>query len=279
MQEIIEKLLVLQDRDRKLLRVTQELAHIGPERDNLRAKAASTQSQLDAAKLRGKHIESERKQRDLEIEGKKAQIEKYLNQQLLTRKNEEYKALTHEIEMAKEVIFKIEDAQIVLMEQAEVVQAEIVRATAEAAAARKLVEDQIGKLDQREVNLKKELAELQTGRATLPPLRTDFQEQGRECGGRSGTQRLRRLPYEIARANHDSLPRAAGGVGDLSELRPHPLFHEQHEFDGGGLTPQLPVQRPELNGLRNMVRRNRLRAGEVRDGARHFQNAVVGPGA
>jgi len=167
MQEIIEKLLVLQDRDRKLLRVTQELAHIGPERDNLRAKAASTQSQLDAAKLRGKHIESERKQRDLEIEGKKAQIEKYLNQQLLTRKNEEYKALTHEIEMAKEVIFKIEDAQIVLMEQAEVVQAEIVRATAEAAAARKLVEDQIGKLDQREVNLKKELAELQTGRATL----------------------------------------------------------------------------------------------------------------
>ena len=43
----------------------------------------------------------------------------------------------------------------------------MVRATAEAAAARKLVEDQIGKLDQREVNLKKELAELQTGRTTL----------------------------------------------------------------------------------------------------------------
>ena len=167
MQEIIEKLLVLQDRDRKLLRVTQELAHIGPERESLKAKAASTQTALEAAKLRVKQIESERKQRDLEIEGKKAQIEKYLNQQLLTRKNEEYKALTHEIEMAKEVIFKIEDAEIVLMEQAEAAQKEVVRATAEAAAAKKLVDDQIGQLNQREANLKQEFTELTSTRAQL----------------------------------------------------------------------------------------------------------------
>ena len=155
MQEIIEKLLVLQDRDRKISRVTQELAHIGPERESLKAKAASTQTALDAAKLSVKKIESERKQRDLEIEGKKTQIDKYLNQQLQTRKNEEYKALTHEIEMAKEVIFKIEDAEIVLMEQAEIAQKSVVTATAEAAAAKKLVDDQIGLLNQREENLKK----------------------------------------------------------------------------------------------------------------------------
>ena len=167
MQEIIEKLLVLQDRDRKLLRTSQELAHIGPERESLKAKAASTQSQLDAAKLRVKQIESERKQRDLEIEAKKSQIEKYLNQQLQTRKNEEYKALTHEIEMAKEVIFKIEDAEIVLMEQAEAAQKEVVRATAEAAAAKKLVDDQIGQLNQREANLKQEFTELTATRAQL----------------------------------------------------------------------------------------------------------------
>jgi len=167
MQEIIEKLLILQDRDRKIVRVTQELAHIGPERESLKAKATSTQGQLEAAKLRVKQIESERKQRDLEIEGKKSQIEKYLNQQLLTRKNEEYKALAHEIEMAKEVIFKIEDAEIVLMEQAEVAQKEVVRATTEAAAAKKLVEDQIGQLNAREENLKKELAELTGSRAAL----------------------------------------------------------------------------------------------------------------
>jgi uncharacterized protein len=167
MQDIIEKLLILQDRDRKLSRVSQELAHISPERDMLKAKAASTQNSLEAAKLRVKQIESERKQRDLEIESKKAQIDKYLNQQLQTRKNEEYKALTHEIEMAKEVIFKIEDAEIVLMEQAEAAQKEVARATTEAAAAKKLVDDQIGLLNAREENLKKEFAELQNGRGDI----------------------------------------------------------------------------------------------------------------
>jgi hypothetical protein len=167
MQEIIEKLLVLQDRDRKLLRVTQELAQIGPEREALHAKAASTQSSLEAAKLRVKQIESERKQRDLEIEAKKSKIEKYLNQQLQTRKNEEYKALTHEIEMAKEVIFKIEDAEIVLMEQAETALKAVAHATTEAVAAKKLVDDQIGQLNTREENLKKDFGELTATRAQL----------------------------------------------------------------------------------------------------------------
>ena len=167
MLEIIEKLLILQDRDRRILRVSQELAHIGPEREGLKARAAATQNSLEAAKARVRQIETDRKQKDLEIEAKKSQIEKYLNQQLQTRKNEEYKALTHEIEMAKDVIFKIEDAQIVLMEQAEAAQKEVARATAEAAAAKKLVDDQITQLNQREENLKKELAELQAGRSGL----------------------------------------------------------------------------------------------------------------
>lgn len=167
MLDIIEKLLILQERDRRILRVSQELAQIGPDRENLRGRAASTQSSLAAAKLRVNQIEADRKQRDLEIEGKKSQIEKYLNQQLLTRKNEEYKALTHEIQMAKDVIFQIEDAQIVLMEQAEAAQKEVTRTAAEAAAAKKLLDDQIGQLDQREANLRKELAELQANRASL----------------------------------------------------------------------------------------------------------------
>ncbi len=101
MLEAIEKLLVLQDRDRKIHRVQEELAQIAPERETLRNRANSTQTQLDAAKNRVKQIESERKRLELEVESKKTQIEKYANQQLQTRKNEEYKALAHEIETCK----------------------------------------------------------------------------------------------------------------------------------------------------------------------------------
>jgi len=167
MLESIEKLLILQDRDRKIHRVQQELAQIAPERESLRAKAGSTQTQLDAAKTRVKQIESERNQRDLEAEAKKSQIEKYANQQLQTRKNEEYKALAHEIEMAKDAIFRIEDQEIALMEQAEVAQKEVIRATLEANEAKKLADTQVAELGQREENFKKELAALQSGRAEL----------------------------------------------------------------------------------------------------------------
>ncbi|HXF10633.1 MAG TPA: C4-type zinc ribbon domain-containing protein [Desulfuromonadaceae bacterium] len=167
MFELIEKLLVLQDRDRKIHRVQQELAHISPEREGLKAKAASTQSQLEAAKNRVKQVESERKRLELDVEAKKSLIEKYANQQLQTRKNEEYRALAHEIDGCKADITKIEDKEIELMEQAESAQKDVGRATIEANEARKLVEGQITQLNQREENLKKELAELQNGRNDL----------------------------------------------------------------------------------------------------------------
>jgi uncharacterized protein len=167
MLEAIEKLLVLQDRDRKIHRVQEELAQIAPERETLRNRANSTQTQLDAAKNRVKQIESERKRLELEVESKKTQIEKYANQQLQTRKNEEYKALAHEIETCKGDIMKIEDSEIVLMEQTETAQKEVARANGEANEAKKLADSLIAELGQREENFKKELAALQQGRTEL----------------------------------------------------------------------------------------------------------------
>jgi predicted nucleic acid-binding Zn-ribbon protein len=167
MQDTIEKLLILQDRDRKLRRVQTELAHIEPERQALKAKASGTQASLDSAKLRVKQIESDRKRLELDVEAKKSQIEKYANQQLQTRKNEEYRALAHEIETCKADINKIEDQEIVLMEQAEVAQKNVTQASREADAAKKLLEDQVAKLGEREQNLRKELAELESNREQL----------------------------------------------------------------------------------------------------------------
>jgi predicted nucleic acid-binding Zn-ribbon protein len=167
MLETIEKLLVLQDRDRKINRGQQELALIGPERETLRAKATTTQAQHEAVKMRVKQTESDRKQLELDVETKKQQIEKYANQQLQTRKNEEYRALAHEIETCKADITKIEDQEIVLMEQAELAQKEAGRLSREADEIKKLAEGQIAQLNQREENLKKELAELQRGRVEL----------------------------------------------------------------------------------------------------------------
>jgi len=167
MLEVIEKLLILQDRDRSLRRVEGELAHIGPERATLQTRTSKAQGALDAAKLRVNQLESERKRLELDVEAKKSLIEKYSNQQLQTRKNEEYRALAHEIETCKSDITKIEDREIELMEQAETAQKEVVRCNGELAAAKRLMDDQLAQLAKREENLKRELAELQSNRGEL----------------------------------------------------------------------------------------------------------------
>jgi hypothetical protein len=167
MLEMIEKLLLLQDRDRKINRVQQELAQIGPERDTYHTKATATQAQLETARTRIKQIESDRKRLELDVGVKKQQIEKYANQQLLTRKNAEYRALSHEIDTCKADITKIEDQEIVLMEQTETAQKEAVRLLREADEAKKLADGQTTQLEQREQNLRTELTELQAGREAL----------------------------------------------------------------------------------------------------------------
>lgn len=167
MFETIEKLLILQDRDKQLRRVHSELGHIEPERQQMKAKAAGAQGGLDQARQRVKELESRRKDLELEVQAKKQLIEKYANQQLQTRKNEEYRALAHEIDGCKEAIVKIEDQEIELMEKGEAAQKEVVACTKTAAEAKKLVDDQIAQLTAREENLKKELAELEANREEL----------------------------------------------------------------------------------------------------------------
>jgi predicted nucleic acid-binding Zn-ribbon protein len=182
MLDTIEKLLILQDRDRQIMRLKNELERIAPERAQLTAKAAGATSSLEAAKTRGKQIESDRKKLELDVEAKKSQIEKYGLQQFQTKKNEEYRALAHEIVLCKEAITKLEDQQIELMEKAEAVQKEITAANVTAKEATKAVDSQVADLLAREANLKKELAELETNREQLA--------QAVEESGRSKYERL-----------------------------------------------------------------------------------------
>jgi predicted nucleic acid-binding Zn-ribbon protein len=163
----IEKLLILQDRDRKIIRSRAELDTITPQRANLQARVARAQAELEDARLRERQIESSRKDLELEVEAKKELISKYSAQQNLTRKNEEYRALTHEIEMCQDAIRKTEDAQLDLMEKAEAVQKEVAAATRHAAEAKTQVDEAVRNLDSLEGNLKKQLDELLSNRDEL----------------------------------------------------------------------------------------------------------------
>ena len=182
MQDVIEKLLILQDRDRRLLHVKDQLARVGPERQMLQDRAGEAKSNLDAVKTKIKLVETERKKLELDVDAKKQQIERYSLQQFQTKKNEEYRALAHEIVLCKEAITKLEDQQIELMEKAEAAQKEVAAANVVSKEATKAVDAQVADLLAREANLKKELAELEANREQL--------SQVVEESGRSRYERL-----------------------------------------------------------------------------------------
>ena len=167
MLDAIEKLLVLQDRDRQLSKLNEELAHIPLERQQHQAKMSSVQAQLDAAKTRVKHLESERKRLELEVAEKKEHIERYALQQYQTKRNEEYRALAHEIQTCKDEIVKLEDQQLDLMEQAELTQAEAAKLTQLSSENKRVADARLSDLAAREANLQKEQAGLEANREAL----------------------------------------------------------------------------------------------------------------
>jgi len=163
MLDVIEKLLILQDRDRKISHVRAELATIAPQRSRLEGRLAGSQADVEGAKHKLKQIETERKRLELEAEAKKQQIEKYSLQQFQTKKNDEYKALANEIISCRTAISGLEDQQLELMEKADAVQKELAAATQVATLARKEVQADLDELAGREQAFARQLAELEAG--------------------------------------------------------------------------------------------------------------------
>lgn len=183
MLDVIEKLLILQDRDRKISRVRVELANIEPERHRLQTRLGERQASLESAKLHLKQLETERKRLELEVDSKKQQIERYALQQFQTKKNEEYRALATEIDTCRSAISKLEDHQLELMEQGETVQKEVAENSQKAAEIKKLADEQMAKLADREQALQKQLAELEAG----------YEELENAVGDESALNRYKRL--------------------------------------------------------------------------------------
>lgn len=163
----IQKLLALQERDVKILRMQEELSHLPVERQQLQAQAASVQKRLEDARFQVNHLESERKKLELEVAAQKQLIEKYSLQQFQTKRNEEYRALTHEIDGCKAAIVKLDDQQLAIMEQVEALQHQVATLTRAADDAKRNVDSRLTALTGREQTLRAELAALEAERDTL----------------------------------------------------------------------------------------------------------------
>lgn len=155
----IEKLLIVQDRDIALQKIEQELARIPQERAALEAQIKEEEDNIEAAGQALKEKEVERNEVDKEVQAKESAIARFKTQQLEVKKNDEYRALTHQIEQNEAEISQLEEREIELMLEIDTTK-ETLEAEKKVIFAR--IEEQkkqIVRLGEREQNLKASIEE------------------------------------------------------------------------------------------------------------------------
>jgi hypothetical protein len=167
MLQDIEKLLILQDRDRKIRARQQQLKLAPLERKELETRLISNSTSLDAARLKAKEIEVAKKNLEIEAQAKRDSIGKFKAQQFQTRKNEEFQALSNEIKRYEKDISEIEDRELDLMDQAEKMKVVLADAEKEFARAKGLINQQLTDLDSKIKSIEAELQVLEAERVTL----------------------------------------------------------------------------------------------------------------
>ncbi len=167
MNPVLEKLLVLQDRDARLLRLNLEKERLPLERQELDRQEKEALQATEEAKNTTRHIESDRKKLELEAESKETLIRKYKTQLLEIKNNDQFHALQHEIAAAEAEIRRIEDVELELMEKMEHAQAAVKAAELHSRNAVQRIQTQRREMEGKAAILDKQIGELQTERAAL----------------------------------------------------------------------------------------------------------------
>ncbi len=163
----IERLLILQDRDRKIRTLQQEVKMAPLERKELEAKLAAANAGLDAAKLKSKENEVERKKLEVDAQIRRDQIAKFNAQKFQTRKNEEFQAFNNEIKRFEEEVRVIEDKELDFMETGEKLKAAVAEADKNAQAMRASAQRQVADLDAKATAMAAQLIELEKERTAF----------------------------------------------------------------------------------------------------------------
>src|SRR3982750_1145257 len=127
----IENLLKLQDVDKEIRRLQDEVAELPKRVAAIELKLAGTKAQLEKAQTAVKADEAARRKYESSITELRTKISKYRDQSLDVKTNEQYKALLHEIQFAEKEISANEDKILELMVNADTRDKEVKAAQAE----------------------------------------------------------------------------------------------------------------------------------------------------
>jgi len=154
-----ENLLRLQDADKEIRRLQDEIAEFPKRVAIIEQKLAATKAQLERAQAAVKADEGARRKHESTITDLRGKISKYRDQSLAVKTNDQYKALLHEIQFAESEIAATEDSILELMVNAEARDREVKAAQAEMKAEAAEIEKEKAEARLRTAEDEKQLAE------------------------------------------------------------------------------------------------------------------------
>ena len=163
----LEQLLVLQDRQQKIKQIQTEIETVPLQRKSLEAQLASSAAGVEALKQKARHVEMDRKKLELDAGTRAQTIARLKTQQYQTRKNEEFRAIGHEIERYENEIRKIEDEELELMVAADQIKAELGAEEKQAATVKESIARQTKDLEAKSTTLQSQLEGLTKERAEI----------------------------------------------------------------------------------------------------------------
>jgi uncharacterized protein len=164
MHSDIENLLKLQEADKEIRRLQDEIAELPKRVSAIEHKLAGTKAQLEKAQAAVKADEANRRKYETAITDLRGKISKYRDQSLDVKTNEQYKALMGEIQFAEKEIATNEDRVLELMLNAEAREKEVKAAQAELKAEMAEIEKEKEQARQKTAEDQQLLAEWRTKR-------------------------------------------------------------------------------------------------------------------
>ncbi|MFZ0199009.1 MAG: C4-type zinc ribbon domain-containing protein [Candidatus Sulfotelmatobacter sp.] len=155
----IENLLQLQEADKTIRRLQDEIAELPKRVAAIEHKLADTKLQLEKAQAAVKSDEAARRKYETAITDLRGKISKYRDQSLAVKTNEQYKALLQEIQFAEKEIAENEDKILELMVKADTRDKEVKAAEAELKAETAEIEKEKEEARQRTAEDQKLLTE------------------------------------------------------------------------------------------------------------------------
>ena len=115
----LEKLIALEQTDKEILRLREEVTDLPRRVAAIEGKLAEITSQVEKSKQDIKNQEVDKRKLEADIKDHQGKISKFRSQALEVKNNEQYRALMHEIEFAEQAIRSSEDKILEAMLRAE----------------------------------------------------------------------------------------------------------------------------------------------------------------